>query len=207
MGKRVYVKATKTSPDDCAFEWGNEVKYQVVQIYCQCGNMKEAAEQTKVPYSTVQSWKKTAWWDEMVRGIRGEGDIRVITKVSELLDKALETLEDRIDSGDFQYNPQTGELIRVPVKAQVLNAIQTSLSKQRLDYNAQPTEHQIDTREQTQAKLSQLADAFTAFTKGRKTPKEVTGERLTEEYEVLTDGTIVDGVGQVVSADRISDSP
>lgn len=203
MGKRIYIKQSKSSPDDLAFEWNNEVKYQAVQMYCQCGNMKMVSDQTKVPYNTVLSWKKTAWWDEMVRAIRGEGDIKVITKVSQLLDRALETLEDRIASGDYQYNPQTGELVRVPVKAQVLNQIQTSLSKQRIEYNNQPTEHQIDTKEATTAKLAQLADAFTAFTKGKKI-KDTTGERVGDEYEVLTDGTVVDGFGQPVSEDRIN---
>ena len=80
MGKRVYIKQSKMAPEDLAFEWNNEIKYQAVQMYCQCGNMKMVSDHTKVPYNTVLSWKKTAWWDEMVRAIRGEGDIKVITK-------------------------------------------------------------------------------------------------------------------------------
>lgn len=153
--------------------WSNEAKYQAVELFLKSGNMKEVEHQLNIPYITLKYWKKAAWWDEYVRAIKGEEDLKIATKVSELLEKALRKINDRLEDGDYQYDPQTGELIRIPVKAQVLNAITANLGKQRIELNNQPTEHQMHDKDATNAKLQDLAAAFAAFVGNKSKPKPV----------------------------------
>ena len=173
--------------------WSNEVKYQAVELFLKHGNMKEVEHQLSIPYITLKYWKKSAWWDEYVRAIKGEEDLKIATKVSELLEKALKKINDRLEDGDYQYDPQTGELIRIPVKAQVLNAITANLGKQRIELNNQPTEHQMHDKDATNAKLQELASAFAAFV-GNKGKNKVISSAEKEinplveaEYDELDD--------------------
>jgi len=205
MGKRVYVKnlpkerAAEGESNGPDFRYSNDVKYDAVNLYMRTGNLKDVERELKVPYITLKYWKKSAWWDEFQRAIKGEKDIVISQRVEYMLDKAFREMEKRIDSGDSHYNPNTGEMVQVPVKAQVLNAITANLHKQRIELANQPTEHQMHDKDATAAKLKELASAFTAFVKG-KTVKDVDAN----EYEVLTDGTIIDGNGDIVDADRIT---
>jgi hypothetical protein len=204
MGKRVYVKNAPQEPvkegsNPPDFRYSNDVKYDAVNLYMRTGNLKDVERELKVPYITLKYWKKSAWWDEFQRAIRGEKDIVISQRVEYMLDKAFRQMEKRIDDGDAHYNPNTGEMVQVPVKAQVLNAITANLHKQRIELANQPTEHPTHDKVATAAKLKELASAFTAFVKG-KTVKEVDAN----EYEVLTDGTIIDGNGDIVDPDRIT---
>ncbi|MEB3214055.1 MAG: hypothetical protein VKL39_22090 [Leptolyngbyaceae bacterium] len=178
---------TKRGKHDRNKHWSNEVKYAAVEMFLKTGNMKEVEHQLNIPYITLKYWKKSAWWDEYTRAIKGEEDLKIATKVSELLEKALRKIGDRIEEGDFQYDPQSGELVRVPVKAQVLNAITANLGKQRLELNNQPTEHQMHDKDATNAKLQELASAFAAFV-GNKAKPMVVKDIVDAEYEQLPPG-------------------
>lgn len=215
MGKRVYISQIKKmkgkdnipvregdekiSDPDSPTRWHDDVKYAAVSAYMDCGNLTTVATKLKIPYITIKMWRKSKWWDEFTRAIRGDKNVQLNHRIERIMNKSLDAMEERVMEGDSQYNPATGDLMRVPVKAQVLNAITANLSKQRIDLAKLPSEHQEADKDATNARLRELATAFTAFVKG-KTKKEVEVEN---EFEVLTDGTIIDTNGEEVSADRI----
>ena len=161
---------TKTTSDGSLTPWSLDKKLEAVNLYLKVGNMTEVERQTGIPYKTLISWKKTRWYDEYVRSIKGERDIQLSRKVEDMLDAAMEQMSDRLKKGDTQYNPQTGEMVRVPVKAQVINAISANLAKQRLELANQPTEHQMHDKDATNAKLQELASAFASFVKRKQQP-------------------------------------
>ena len=76
-------------------------------------------------------------------------------------DLALKATEDRIDNGDHQYDPKSGAIIRIPIKASVALRISTELltKKEKLldKPDTQAVEKTID------ARLSKLSEEFARF--------------------------------------------
>ena len=174
---------TKLASDNSFTAWDDEIKQQAVEMFLKSGNMKEVERNLNIPYVTLKYWKKTKWWDEYTRAIRGEKDVILSHRVEAMLAKAFDHLEERLERGDTMYNPHTGEMVRVPVKAQVINAISANLAKQRIDLANQPTEHQMHDKDATAAKLVELADAFAAFVGKKPKPKTIEGEVVVESVE------------------------
>lgn len=203
---RVYIskKANKTDKTEIG-TWSDSIKAKAAMLYSVTGSINSVVKELNVPIATATYWSKQKWWDDLVQAIYREQDAKINGKVTDLIDKALVAVEDRIVNGDFQYNPQSGEMVRVPVKAQVLGRIQTDLSKQRKEYTSKPSEREAEDKDRLNEKLSKLADAFTSFVKKKS---DTTEERMVnQEFEVLSDGTIIDGNGDIVEDSRIKDDP
>jgi len=62
--------------------------------YAISGNMKQVAKQTGIPRTTIISWRKQEWWDELIAEVRGEKADEHRAKYIELVDLAQQvTLE------------------------------------------------------------------------------------------------------------------
>jgi hypothetical protein len=55
------------------------------------------------------------------------------SRLKKVVDKSLDVVIDRLENGDHMFNPRTGEIVRIPLKARdALKAIDTSLDKRQL---------------------------------------------------------------------------
>lgn len=92
-----------------------EKKYSVVAVYLQCGGLRETEDITGVPVATVENWRKSDWWPNLVQQIKTAKSTQLDNKLTKLIDKALGTIEDRLENGELVLNNKTGEMVRKPI--------------------------------------------------------------------------------------------
>ena len=90
-------------------------KVRVVTQTLATGNMRLVSELEGVSYSTIREWKCTPWWAELAAEIKAAHKAGVDSKLNRIINKALDTMEDRLDNGDVVWNQKTGEISRKPV--------------------------------------------------------------------------------------------
>lgn len=190
-GSWKYVKApkrTELSQVDRGW-WSEKKKMEAVTTYIGLGSPTLTAQQIGVPFETLRSWMKTDWWKEKIREIQNEDYDKLDNKLSKALDKAIDVINDRIESGDYVVDPKTGKVRQVPVKLRDVNiAFNTLLDKRQL-IRKQPTK--IVEQATTADMLQDLAKKFEAFTTGqlknKEKPELIEGETVLQD----ADGTWV----------------
>jgi hypothetical protein len=75
----------------------------------------------------------------------------------------LDVTLDRLENGDFQYDPKTGEMIRKPVLMRDANRVANDLIKAQMDLDQKPVDEEA--QKQTQDRLQALAETFAGFAK------------------------------------------
>lgn len=97
-------------------EWHSESKrVEVVTTYLILGKSSLVEAATGVPQGTIRRWKMEPWWADLVAQIQTEDTQELDAKLSNRVNKALDIVSDRLDNGDFMFNPRTGEFTRRPV--------------------------------------------------------------------------------------------
>ena len=75
-------------------KYTDEQRHDAAIQYAVLGNMKKVAKQTGIPRTTIISWRKQDWWDELIAEVRGEKADEHRAKYIELVDLAQQvTLE------------------------------------------------------------------------------------------------------------------
>lgn len=122
------------------------------------GNSRRVSELTGIPEGTIRAWKTTDWWQEIQERIVKEQDEELDTKLTKLVDKAVEEVNDRLLKGDYVYNPKADKLIRKPINAKDLSIVMAVTVDKRQLMRGKPTSRieKIGQSEQ----LKQLAAEF-----------------------------------------------
>lgn len=137
-------------------------KMNAVCVFAVSGNSRRVAEITGIPEGTIRSWKATEWWNEILGRIHTEQDEELNTKLTSLVNKAVDAVNDRIDNGDYIYDVKRGELVRKPVNAKDLTVVTAiSIDKREL-LRGNPTSR-IEKISQDERLLA-LAKQFKQFT-------------------------------------------
>lgn len=102
-------------------------KLEAVQAYVLLGSLRQAAIAVSVPEPTVKSWKGTTWWSELESEIRASNKLTLSVKLTEIVQKGLVALNDRVANGDYVYNFVTKVFERKPISAAVANKIVTDM--------------------------------------------------------------------------------
>ncbi len=103
------------------------------------GNSRRVAELTHIPEGTIRAWKCTEWWQEIQDRIIKEQDEELDSKLTKLVDKAVDEVNDRLDEGDWVYNPKLDKLVRKPVNAKDLAILTAITIDKRQLMRGQPT--------------------------------------------------------------------
>lgn len=96
-----------------SYSW--EKKYEVVTQMLACGNARLVSTLTGVSPITITSWKKQPWWAELEDEIKREKTLSLNTKLSKIISKSLDILEDRLENGNTKMT-KDGTLVKVPVE-------------------------------------------------------------------------------------------
>jgi hypothetical protein len=149
---------------------------------------------TGVPCETISNWRKTSWWKEYMDELQNSEDIQMSAQLKKVVDKSLEVVADRLENGDFQYDPKTGKMIRVPVKMRDTHKVLNEAIDKRMLLQKRPTritEHQqtVDDR------LAHLANQFAAFVSGAN--KEESNNTID-----VVDGEFVEVIEDAVYEER-----
>ena len=192
----MYVRSKKVWPHDPG-HWDKRKQLEAVTTYLATGNMAETSRLINVPKGTLDKWKTSDWWKDLIEEIQsGEGQ-KQDNKMSKVIDKALDTLMERIDDGDFQYDQRTGRLVKVPLKARDLERVTSGLFDKRQLIRKKPTNIKVDDLNQA-GRLLKLAEQFAAFAGKKVDPDRVVDQYIDGEYnkveQDITDVEVEDGM-------------
>jgi signal recognition particle GTPase len=141
--------------------WTQNQKLQAVSTYLMLGNMSQTAIVTGIPLQTLKIWKYTDWFKEYCLQLQSEDIQQMDSNVKRVVDKALKTVEDRLDLGDAQFDQKTGEIVRVPVKAHVALKITTELMTKQEKSRQNPVKEEIERT--IDDRLIKLSEEFAKF--------------------------------------------
>lgn len=153
--------------------WKHAKKIEVVTTYLALGNAPLTSGVTGVPSQTIKQWKMQPWWNELVDQIRIDENTQTDAKLTKIIDRALDVVADRITEGDFQYDPKTGQLMRVPVKMRDAHAVSSDLIDRRELIRKAPKE--AIAQATVSDHLMKLAEQFASFV-SQKQEKVIEGE-------------------------------
>jgi RNAse (barnase) inhibitor barstar len=146
--------------------WGHDKKMEAVTTYIATGNLSLVSKLIGVTYATLQFWKSQEWWKDQTDKLYDDDNIELSARLTKTLNKTLSVLDERLQNGDYLWDTKTQKLVRVPVKMREVNTVANTLMDKRALLRKQPTKISA-TDEGTNARLDKLAEAFTAFAKGK----------------------------------------
>ena len=186
----MYVRSKKVWPHDPG-HWDKRKQLEAVTTYLATGNMAETSRLINVPKGTLDKWKTSDWWKDLIEEIQsGEGQ-KQDNKMSKVIDKALDTLMERIEDGDFQYDQRTGRLVKVPLKARDLERVTSGLFDKRQLIRKKPTNIKVDDLNQA-GRLLKLAEQFAAFAGKKVDPDRVVDQYIDGEYNQVVDAEVIE---------------
>ena len=94
----------------------DEKRREAAATYLVLGNLRATGKQCRVNERTLSDWVKSEWWHDLLQTLHYEKSVELDAKLSEVIDKALLNLTDRLDYGDLRIRPD-GTTQRVPVSA------------------------------------------------------------------------------------------
>lgn len=159
--------------------WADKIKTQAVALYIATGSPSTVAKELNVPYNTITTWQATQWWKDAIKASQQENLDKVDVKLTKAIDKALDQIMDRLEQGEYIWDPKTGRVKQMPAKLRDLNTAFSSLMDKRQLIRKQPTK--IIEQQSTAAQLQDLAKQFSAF---------VTGRTKGETFDTLVEKTI-----------------
>jgi hypothetical protein len=170
-----------------------ETKIEVVTKWLALGNMRLVSDLTGVSYELIRLWKTQPWWEDVVAEVKASRNAQLDTKLSKIVDKALETMADRLENGNVKYDFKTKEVVRVPVELKEATSAAKSLMEQQLQMEKlKVVEKTTSVSVSVQDQIKMLASEFAKFNTKRTVDvvaKELTSAIHEEREEGLQEGS------------------
>lgn len=141
-----------------------------IATYLALGTAKALQEQTGTSYDQLAAWKAAGWYPKIVDMLRAEQDAKLDAKLSDVIDKSLDAVIDRLENGDYQFT-KLG-LARVPISASVATKLLGTVYDKRQLVRGEATK--IVREEKTG--LQQLQEVLKAIAKEKRPEKVIPGE-------------------------------
>lgn len=172
-----------------------EKKLEVAALWAVLKDVDKVHEIEQVPRWAIRRWMKEPWWDNVVQHVRKEQNELLDARLTGVVHKAVDLIQDRIEKGEIQKT-KDGEEIRVPTRLRdATHALETTFKqRQLLRGEATSRTEAVDSN----SKLTQLKDQFEKLAKS----KQVNTEQPLEGEYVTVSGT---GEGQTEGAEAHSE--
>lgn len=192
--------------------WPVEKKIEVVTSWLTLGNLRQAAAIGGMSHSLVKQWRTQPWWKDLEAEILASRRIASATKLSKIVDKSLDVIDDRLENGDFVYNAKTGDLLRKPVSMRDAGNVANSLmQRQAILEKLTRDETVAETAISIQDQLSNLALEFAKFNNRGKAQaetieyKEVDAIQMDDNFG--TDDTGISSLEEDLRTDMAGQTP
>lgn len=152
------------------------------------GNCRRVSELTGIGEATIRGWKSQEWWLDIQSAIVREQDETLDVKLTNLVDKAVDSVNDRLEHGDYIYDTKRGSLVRKPVNAKDLAIVTAITIDKRQLIRGLPTSR-VE-KVSTDARLEKLAIEFRKFSLSKTIQGELVNgnnEETQGEDEDLTE--------------------
>jgi hypothetical protein len=143
----------------------------VITAYLTLGNATLVQGMTGIPAQTIRFWKMQPWWREIEAQIREEDNLTQSVKLKKIVDKTLDLVLDRVENGDFQYDPKSGKLVRRPVLLRDAGKVGVSMMERR--DMLQMIQVQKLKQPSVEESLKKIAETFANIAKGKNVKKEL----------------------------------
>jgi glutamine synthetase len=170
--------------------WSENKRIEVVTTWLALGKIPLVAACTKVPEGTIRQWRTQPWWKELELSIQTESDQELDAKLAKRIDKALDVVWDRLENGDFMYDPKLGEFVRKPVGLKDVNKVMVDMMDKRLLIRKQPKEMQ--SQEAVKDILTNLAKEFASMARA-KAKTLVPSDESSDSPEARVKEKVTDG--------------
>lgn len=162
----------------------DSTKVEVVKTFLALGgNLQLTAGSCGIPHRTLQNWKATDWWKNLVSELKKADKLELSAKTKTIVERSMELLLDRIENGDAFFNQKTGEVQRKPVSAAALNQIAKDMMDRKLilDKAFEETIPQVSKGDKLAALAERFAKLAEATLENKKPTIEVTDVVFAEE--------------------------
>lgn len=189
------IRPLRSSYVSIGSKWSDKKRVEVVTTFLALGKVPMVEAVTGVPRDTIRQWKLQPWWNELVAEVQTESNQELDTKLSSIIDKSLEAVNERIEGGEFILDSRTGTVKRVPVKLKDVHRVAVDLLDKRDLLREKPLKEKA--AQQSVDILKKLADQFAEWAKVHvRKPVTITGEVVDAVYEEREEG-LQEGVQQV----------
>lgn len=138
-------------------------KIEVVTTWLALGKIPMVEAVTGVSRDTIRQWRLQPWWHEIANEIQTETNQELDAKLSKIIDRSLDAINERIEGGEFILDPKTGSVKRVPVRLRDVSSVAVNLLDKR-DLLRERPEKQKQAELQTDI-LTKLAGQFADWVK------------------------------------------
>lgn len=152
-------------------------RIEVATLFAVLGSIPKVAEIARISEPTLRAWRKQEWFKQLLSEIRDENDERIDSQFTEIIEKSLELVKDRLLHGDHVVL-KTGEVVRKPVSVRDLSLVAAINFDKRQLVRGKPTARTETVSSQDQ--LTKLAETFIALTARGRKPVEITDVSFTE---------------------------
>ena len=174
MGRMVYIRNKKTKAFDPKTgkgergTWPEAYRMKALTTFLATGSQAHTSAICGIPEETIRSWRNQEWWKDRIKEIREGENIQLDAKLTKVMDRALDAVVDRIENGEYMYDPRTGEIRRVPAKLRDVQKVAGDM----IDKKTLLAKVQKGKEEQKQAitadHLVMLAREFSKFATGKE---------------------------------------
>lgn len=111
--------------------WSPSQRLDLMKLYLMTGNLATACAATNIPYRTAYKWKISSWWKEHLAELKAQKDFEVSARLDKIINKSLIEVEDRLERGDYVYNPKSGKMERKPVNLNTAHRVAVDLMERQ----------------------------------------------------------------------------
>lgn len=148
-----------------------ETLYQIARTYYYNPDWKAVAVMTGHTAEFLMTFARTLKFHELLVQCRNELDKKEEASSTDIIDKALEEISDRVQHGDDILDSKTGQVVKIKMKGKELASVVKTIHSIR-----QTTRGEANSRTESvnpADKLSKIAEQFTKFASARDiTPEE-----------------------------------
>lgn len=166
--------------------WGpsEEKRVEVATVYAVCGHIDRTAELTGISNTTVRKWRREEWFQKVVDEVRNENDEKIDVKFTEIVEKSLELVIEKLKNGDT-FIDKFGRSHQKPISARDTALIAAIMIDKRNLLRGRPTSR---TEQVTNAQqLTNLAEQFAKI--ANKQRVEVIDAEYVEVVDAKETGT------------------
>ena len=157
--------------------WPEEKRIEVVALYASGVISPTDLERlTGVPFETIRKWRGEDWWTEMLEKVHTSIDSDNVSKLTQIVDKSLEVIQDRLINGDYILNKKTGEIHRRPVALRDASIVANTVVDKRQLLRGKPTSRAE--KVSVDARLLKLAEEFARFAASHTIEHQVADEAI-----------------------------
>ncbi|MGL5077201.1 MAG: hypothetical protein ACRDBG_15435 [Waterburya sp.] len=143
--------------------YSDKQKIDAVKCWLITGNASATAAHLGIPLVTFNTWRYSQWWDDIVKELKTENNIKLSNRLRVIAEKAMSAVEDRLENGDWIYDQKTGDMRRKPMNGKDASKIASEMLDRQIKVEKLPQED--EKQEKILDRLEAIKQSFLSMSK------------------------------------------